>query len=156
MLSTHSLLPKLQAAYPHFSFTAGDRFAWSPDTQTIFYDTSDPRNTNLLIHELAHGVLEHRDYSKDVELIAMETEAWDTAVVLAAKYGIPISDGTVQDHLDTYRDWLHARSICPACEATGYQSAKNEYTCVACGHVWRVNEARLCGLRRYSKRSNLR
>lgn len=152
MLSTHSLLPKLQAEYPHLSFIAGERFAWSPDTKTIFYDQSDPTNTSLLIHELSHGLLEHHDYSKDVELVAMETEAWDKAVVLAAEYGIPISDEIVQDNLDTYREWLHARSTCPACEATGYQSGKREYTCVACGHTWRVNEARLCALRRYSKK----
>jgi len=152
MLSTHSLLPKLQAEYPQLLFTPGERFAWSPDAHTIFYDESDATNTSLLIHELAHGLLEHRDYSKDVELVAMETEAWDKAVVLAAQCGIPIDDGTVQDNLDTYREWLHARSTCPECEATGYQSGKREYTCVACSHVWRVNEARICALRRYSQK----
>ena len=150
MLSTRSLLPKLQKDYPRLLFASGERFAWSPDNQTVFYDTSDPKNTDLLLHELAHGVLEHHDYSKDVELVAMETDAWDKAVVLGAHYGIPIADGTVQDNLDTYREWLHARSTCPMCEATGYQSGKSEYTCVACSHVWRVNEARICALRRYS------
>lgn len=152
MLSMRLLLPKLQAAYPQLRFAVGERFAWSPDTRTVFYDTSDPTNTSLLIHEVAHGLLAHREYSKDIELVAMEADAWDKAVVLAADYGIPIPDGIVQDTLDTYRDWLHARSTCPKCEATGYQSGKSEYSCVACGHVWRVNEARLCALRRYSKK----
>jgi hypothetical protein len=150
MLSTRSLLPKLESEYPQLLFTPGERFAWSPDAHTVFYDESDPKNTGLLLHELAHGLLEHHDYSKDIELVAMEAAAWDKAVEVAATYDIEITDETIQDNLDTYREWLHARSTCPECEATGYQSGKSEYTCVACNHVWRVNEARICALRRYS------
>jgi hypothetical protein len=150
MLSTHSLLPKLQKEYPQLLFVSSERFAWSPDAHTVFYDESDPKNTSLLLHELAHGLLEHHDYSKDIELVAMETAAWDKAIELARGYDIDITDEIIQDNLDTYREWLHARSTCPACEATGYQSGKSEYTCVACSHTWRVNEARICALRRYS------
>ena len=150
MLSTHSLLPKLEKDYPQLFFSPGNRFAWSPDVKTVFYDQSDSGNVSLLLHELAHGLLEHHDYSKDIELVAMESEAWDKAVEIAPSYGIDITDETIQDTLDTYREWLHARSSCPKCDATGYQSGKSEYTCVACSHVWRVNEARICALRRYS------
>lgn len=150
MPSTRSLLPKLQKDYPQLVFASGDRFVWSPDVHTVFYDTTDPDNTSLLLHELAHGLLGHRAYSKDVELVAMEAEAWDKALELAPHYAVDITDEVVQDTLDSYREWLHARSTCPKCEATGYQSGKKEYTCVACSHVWRVNEARICALRRYS------
>jgi hypothetical protein len=150
MPSTPSLLPSLLKDYPRLLFAPGERFAWSPHDHTVFYDASDLDNTSLLLHELAHGLLEHHDYSKDIELVAMETEAWDKALELATTYSIAIPDETVQDTLDTYREWLHARSTCPECEATGYQSGKSEYTCVACAHVWRVNEARICALRRYS------
>lgn len=150
MPSTRLLLPKLRKDYPQLSFTSSDRFSWSPDEQTVYYDESDTENVNLLLHELAHGLLEHHDYSKDIELIAMEAEAWDKALELATIYNANIPDGTVQDTLDTYREWLHARSTCPACEATGYQSGKYDYACVACGHSWRVNEARVCALRRFS------
>jgi len=151
MLSTRSLLPKLQETYPQITFTAGSRYAWSPDAQTVFYDESDSENTSLLLHELAHGLLGHHSYSKDVELVAIESEAWDKALELAPLYKIEITDDNVQDNLDTYREWLHARSTCPKCEATGYQSAKSTYTCIACSHSWKVNEARICALRRYSK-----
>ena len=150
MPSTHSLLPKLEKAYPQLIFSPGERFAWSPDVRTVFYDTEDLENAGLLLHELAHGLLDHHDYSKDVELVAMESQAWDKAIEIAPLYDIEINNETVQDTLDTYREWLHARSTCPSCEATGYQSGKNEYTCVACSHMWRVNEARICALRRYS------
>jgi len=150
MPSTLSLLPKLKKAYPHILFIAGDRFAWSPHERTVFYDTTDLDNTGLLLHELAHGLLGHHDYSKDIELVAMESQAWDKALELAPLYDVTITDDTIQDNLDTYREWLHARSACPVCEATGYQSGKSTYSCVACSHVWRVNEARICALRRYS------
>jgi hypothetical protein len=150
MPSTLSLLNKLQKDYPQLLFTPGERFAWSPDIHTVVYDESDLKNTSLLLHELAHGLLEHHDYSKDVELVAMEAAAWDKAIEIAPTYSVTISDDTVQDTLDTYREWLHARSTCPQCDATGYQSGKSEYTCVACGYKWRVNEARICALRRYS------
>ena len=150
MPSILSLLPLLKQAYPTISFTAGERFSWSPDKKTVFYDESDTKNTSILLHELAHGLLDHHSYSKDVELISMESDAWDKAVELAALYKVKVTDTAVQDNLDTYREWLHDRSTCPKCEATGYQSAKSEYTCVACSHKWRVNEARICALRRYS------
>ena len=151
MPSIHSLLPKLVADYPTFAFTPGSRFAWSPDQVTVYYDESD-NNPALLLHELSHGILEHRDYSQDVELVAMESHAWDNALELAKTYSVTITDETVQDNLDTYRDWLHARSTCPNCEATGYQSGKHSYSCVACTHTWRVNEARICALRRYENK----
>jgi hypothetical protein len=150
MHSTNWLLPKLQDAYPQLTFTESNRFAWSPDAQTVYFDSNDTSNTDLLIHELAHGLLGHHDYSKDIELVAMESQAWDKALELAALHHISISDDTIQDNLDTYREWLHARSTCPSCEATGYQSGKNAYSCVACSNEWRVNEARLCALRRYA------
>lgn len=150
MPSTPSLLPRVTADFPDITFAAGELFSWSPSQQTVFYSTEDPENVALLLHELSHGLLDHRRYSKDVELLAMETAAWDKARELAQKYEVQIEDDAIEAHLDTYRDWLHARSTCPNCEASGYQSGKNTYDCVACGHQWRVNEARLCGLKRYS------
>lgn len=146
----HSLLPKLTTDFPAFAFTPGERFAWSPSEQTVFYNESDPSNVALLIHELAHGLLEHRRYARDIELIAMETAAWDKTLELASKYAVKIPLADVDANLDTYRDWMHARSTCPNCDATGYQTKKDTYSCVACGGSWRVNEARLCGLKRYA------
>ena len=150
MPSIHSLLPKLEIDFPQLLFRPGQHFSWSPDKNTVFYDESDPSNTSLLLHELAHGLLGHHDYSKDIELVTMESDAWEKAFAIAPTYKVTITDDTVQDTLDTYREWLHARSTCPECDATGYQSGKSEYTCVACSHLWRVNEARICALRRYS------
>ena len=150
---TPSLIQTLKSAHPSLTFTTGDGFLWSPSKQTVFYNPSDPHAAALLLHELAHALLDHRSYQRDVELLAMETAAWETAQAYTAEHPelhIAINETVVQDHLDTYRDWLHARSTCPQCTATGYQTAQKNYACPACTHTWRVNEARVCSLRRYA------
>jgi hypothetical protein len=149
MPSITSLATKLQSDFPAYTFIDSDTFRWSPETKTIFFDHSSNDNASLL-HELSHAVLDHANYLKDISLIEMERDAWKFAVEeLAEKYNVTITDETVQDSLDTYRDWLHARSTCPECQATGVQSKKDSYKCLICGTNWRVNEARLCALRRY-------
>ena len=150
MPSIHSLLPKLKQDFPAITFAPDTIFSWSPDKNTVFYSEEAPEEVELLLHELSHGLLGHHDYKKDVELLAMEAAAWDKAISLSKQYGLTIKKDTAEDNLDTYRDWLHARSTCPTCEAIGYQVKKDTYSCVACSDSWRVNEARLCSLRRYS------
>ncbi|MEO6110194.1 MAG: hypothetical protein ABIP50_04245 [Candidatus Saccharimonadales bacterium] len=150
MPSIHSLLPKLVVDFPQITFLPGELFSWSPSRQTVFYNEADPTNVELFLHELSHGLLDHRRYSRDVELLAMEAAAWNKALELAKGYKVVIIEDDIEDNLDTYRDWMHARSSCPTCEAIGYQTEKDTYHCVACAASWRVNEARLCGLKRYS------
>ena len=150
MPSMLSLISKLQKDFPTIKFETGKRFSWSPERDTVFYDETDADNLLLLLHELSHGVLGHKSYQKDVQLLSMEATAWDKALELAKQYDVTPDQDAAQDNLDTYRDWLHARSTCPQCQATGFQKTKNTYECVACSHIWRVNEARLCALRRYS------
>ena len=147
MPSTASLILRLKADYPQFTFKPAGRFLWSPSEQTIYY-TDEADSYGFLLHELSHGLLGHADYGYDVELIAMERAAWDRAIGLAKNYDLAIDNELVQSTLDTYRDWLHARSTCPNCQATGLQTKKLNYTCPACRHNWRVNEARICGLKR--------
>lgn len=150
MRSIPSLLPELKEAYPHLTFTPGEQFRWSPSSQTVFYEESSD-NAPLLLHELGHGVLQHRKYTRDIELIGLEREAWDEALKLGLTHGVEIDRDGIEDHLDTYREWMHARSTCPQCTATGIQVDAQHYRCVACGNEWRVNEARICALRRYKK-----
>lgn len=153
MPSTPSLtetLHKLTLAFPNVHFELADDFSWSPSTKTVHYNPSLPHATALLLHELSHGLLDHREYTRDVELISMEAAAWQKAQAIAPEFGVVIQEDVAQDNLDTYREWLHARSTCPACKATGFQITAAEYHCPACLHRWRVNEARSCALRRYN------
>lgn len=149
MPSLTLLLNKLSTDYPSVTFKPAEDFRWSPSERTIYYTSSKPDADALLIHELSHSILEHSSYDKDIELLAMERDAWNNAVSMASHYDVAINDQVVQDHLDTYRGWLHARSSCPNCASVGVQVTKDSYHCVACLDDWRVNEARICGLKRY-------
>ena len=150
MPSTISLIKRLKTDYPQFVYKKASNFLWSHSDNTIYY-TCENDDCSFLFHELSHAILNHTDYDRDVELIAIEREAWGNAKKIAENYGIEINDGFIQSNLDTYRDWLHKRSTCPECRATGLQIKKHIYKCLACCHDWRVNDAKTCALRRYSK-----
>lgn len=149
MQSTASIISQLSSDNPRLSFEPGDYFAWSPAKQTVYYVKDSKDAIYFILHELAHALLKHESYSRDIELISMERQAWDHAITMGEKYKVAIDDELAQSNLDSYRDWLHARSTCPNCTATGIQDTKDTYSCLACGHNWRVNEARICELRRY-------
>lgn len=149
MPSTPSLIRRLKADYPQFTFKPSAAFLWSPSEQTIHY-VANEGGAEFVLHELAHGLLGHADYDHDIELLAMERAAWDKAVEIGKHYAVVIDSELIQSTLDTYRDWLHARSTCPHCRASGLQVKKRRYTCPACQHTWRVNEARICALRRFT------
>lgn len=147
MRSTTLLAAKLAAQYPQFQFQGGESFRWSPAVATIFYEDSE--DEAFLLHELSHALLGHTSYKKDLELIEMERDAWQRTRELASEFNLELEEDSIEDALDTYRDWLHARSQCPTCAATGIQTHGHTYRCISCETSWRVNEARLCGLKRY-------
>lgn len=149
MPSTPSLLAKVAADHPKLQFTPGDAYKWDPRTNTVHIGPP-PLDSAALLHELAHALLGHDTYNKDINLIEMERDAWDYATTtLGAHYSVTISDDHVQDSLDSYRDWLHARSTCPQCAATGIQTQQSNYHCLACRASWTANDARIKALRRY-------
>lgn len=148
MPSISSLVKQLQQDHPTLQFIPGETFHWSPDDMAILYPEKSTDAASLL-HELAHATLKHRHFARDIILLAMERDAWQYAKqFFATKYGVDISQETIDTALDSYRDWLHARSICPTCEATGIQIKQNIYKCLACTATWTVNDARNCALRR--------
>lgn len=149
MPSTSWLVKQLVKDFPQFLFKSSQKFLWSPLDKTIFYNTAKPHANELLLHELSHGILNHDKYQRDIELITIEQSAWQRAAELAPRYNTIIDDDFIQTNLDSYRDWLHARSVCPSCTASGLQVAKTAYQCVACNQTWRVNNAKTCALRRY-------
>ncbi|MCX6728834.1 MAG: ImmA/IrrE family metallo-endopeptidase [Candidatus Saccharibacteria bacterium] len=149
MPSTISLIKNLKSDFPQFNFQKSSSFLWSHSDNTVYY-TDKKDDFRFLFHELAHALLNHVDYGRDIELIAMESQAWDRAKEIASSYEVVIDDDYIQDNLDTYRDWMHERSTCPSCSANGIQIKKKNYRCLACSHQWHVNEAKTCALRRYS------
>lgn len=152
MPSTTSLIKNLKADFPQFVFKVSDNFLWSHSDNTIYY-TDNKNDYRFLFHELAHALLNHADYSRDIELIAMESKAWDKTKEIALNYHVLIDDDYIQSNLDTYRDWMHERSRCPKCDSSGMQIKKHSYRCLACNHEWHVNDAKTCALRRYSNKT---
>lgn len=140
------VLANLKTTYPHLSFVEGEQFSWSPKTRTVTYRLKRqkyPAEWSLL-HEVAHGLLEHHSYQTDFELLLLEVAAWEKAKDLAREYDLVIDDDHVQDCIDTYRDWLYQRSACPDCGGTSLQYNAVTYKCFACETAWTVTASRFC------------
>lgn len=136
------LLQQLQAKYPKLKFAAGEQFCWSPETGEILYKTGAKGNRAKwsLLHETGHALLGHKNYQADYELIRLEIAAWHRAKELAAEHDIIIDEDHIQDCLDTYRDWLYRRSICPSCNNKSLQQADYvHYRCFNCHTTWSVS-----------------
>lgn len=146
----HKVLDSLQASYPELKFTASDQYCWSPESREIMYNKADI-NTFAneavwsLLHETGHALLQHQTYHADIELLRLEVDAWERAKLLARELDIHIDEDHIQDCLDTYRDWLDKRSICPSCNTKSIQNdAQQTYTCYNCHTTWRVTANRFC------------
>ena len=143
-LTLKDFIDKLKADHPDFYFKGGQREYWSPETHTITFDRKRPEKEIKfgVLHELAHALLEHKNYSSDLELLKMESEAWHMAAKLGRRYGVRISENHIQNCLDTYRDWLHKHSRCPNCGTHVIQHGPSTYKCFNCGSIWRVSHER--------------
>lgn len=151
MPTTSSLVAKLSHDFPNVSFVKDDLSRWSAVESTVYYNLTEPHVDWIILHELSHACLKHTQYTRDIALLAMERDAWQHAAdALAPRYGITIDEDFIEDHLDTYRDWLHAKSTCPACTQNGMEYARKRYRCLACGHEWRTNNGTQTRIRRYT------
>ncbi len=142
-----SLLDELQAQYPTLAFVASQTFYWSPKEQAIHYRASnldEVKGQWALLHEVAHALLLHSGYHSDFELLECEVLAWEKAKELALQRHMQIDNEHIEDCLDTYRDWLYARSTCPTCHLNSLQIKTNQYQCVNCLTTWRVSASRFC------------
>lgn len=157
------LLTKLRLRFPQLQYTAGRQFCWSPETQEIFYKPSGLLGTKndaqtdawSLLHETGHALLAHSSYEADVELVRLEVAAWEEARQLGELLHVPIAEDHIQDCLDTYRDWLYKRSICPSCRTKCLQQDDHaHYRCFNCHTVWRVGTSRFCRAYRTTKNVN--
>lgn len=142
------LVARLRSDYPGITFTAcADDSSphWNYTEHTIYYNDSDA----ITLHELGHAILNHKKYGQDVELIKLERAAWDKALDLAPKYGVSINEDDIEAALDSYRDWLHRRSLCPRCGQVGLQSTTTHYyKCYNCGTAWQASAGKIRRLKR--------
>ena len=139
------LVRKLQHDFPELSFVEAEIASWSAGAQQVTYKKgSGASDLWTILHELGHGLLGHTNYESDVILLRKEVAAWEKAYELGQTYGVDIDKNHVQNCLDTYRDWLHKRSTCPACGQHGVQLASALYRCLNCPSTWKVTSARFC------------
>lgn len=129
-----SLINKLQSRYPELSFCAAERYQFTPP-QTILYNPAEPEQL-LLLHEVGHYLTGHYDYSSDIELLRIESDAWHHAKNLCSDLNITWDEDFAEARLDSYRDWLHANSLCSNCQLSGYQDKTGLYHCPLCAKKW--------------------
>ena len=129
---TKSLIAKIRVDYPELTLTEGERFKFSPP-RTVYYTSGHPLE---LLHELGHYLIGEQDYVSDIELIEIESRAWAKAKELCATYDVVWDEDYAENHLDSYRDWLHVTSLCRICNLAGYQDDAGLYHCPLCGASW--------------------
>lgn len=151
----NTFLQQLQSDYPYINFEISEYTRWQPETNTVFYEPDSPTVIWSLLHETGHIISGHKSYKLDVQLVMMEAEAWKVAENISKKYGMKIDPDHIQDCLDSYRDWLHGRSLCPNCEVTCVQAEAKNYFCGNCNQSWKVSSSRFCRTyRQKQKRSS--
>ncbi len=147
-------LERLRTRFPALRYRKGNIFCWSPETGEIIYSNEAVGERALwsLLHETSHALLGHNSYKTDFELIRLELLAWERAKELASEMATSIDEEHIQDCLDSYRDWIYARSICPRCGNKSIQQADlRHYRCFNCHETWKVTPSRFCRAYRATK-----
>ena len=135
-----NLLIRLSSDFADISFKESDIFKWSYKEKTIYFNPLEKYTvfSISLLHELAHATLNHDEYHLDIELLKIEREAWQKT--------------KAENNLDTYRNWLHLRSLCPDCKVNGIQLSNLNYRCLACFREWSNNDSRFKRLHKRIKK----
>jgi len=131
MENSTNFLRKIKKTYPNLTFKEGARFSFRPKT-TIIFNPSMKNFELLLLHELGHALNGDFSYKTDIERLKIEVSAWKTAKSLAKTFEIPFSEDFMESELDSYRDWLHKKSLCKSCGLTCYQTSDGTYHCPHC------------------------
>ena len=80
-----SLVRQIVLDSPNISFKTGKKFAFKPP-KTVILGPSQPYYTLQTLHELAHALCGHKDWSTGVSRLKLEREAWERARELFYQY----------------------------------------------------------------------
>ena len=130
-------LELLRAEFPEVRWVWGRRFSWRPP-RTVQLGPAQPHYVLLALHELGHCLEGHQEFKTEIGRLQLERAAWERArrvwrELQLEKQGIAWDEDFVEAQLDTYRDWLHARSRCPECGTTRFQTRDGAFHCPFCG-----------------------
>lgn len=135
-MEVNKFITQLKRDFPQFRIRSGKKFMFRfPDEIRHELLEADELNTEFamqLLHEIGHGILEHKFFRTDPERLKMERAAWEEARKLCWRYQIKYDEELVELKMDSYRDWLHRRSKCKKCGLTRYQTKDGEYHCPNC------------------------
>ena len=133
-LKRFSLLERLSRDYPNLKFVEGARFSFRPPKTIVIGPDEGEKTPMLLFHELGHALSKKYSYALKIERLKIEVAAWQAGKEAYQKYPElpPWDDEFVEDALDTYRDWLHNKSICKTCGLTMYQTPDKSWLCPFC------------------------
>ena len=126
-----TFLAAVKNKFPDFRFKTGRKFMFRPP-RTIFIGPEEEGDEILLLHELGHAILGHRDFNMNVQRLKMEMEAWEKARELAEEFGVPIEEDKIETELDTYRNYVDKKSRCPKCGLARYETPDGQYHCPRC------------------------
>lgn len=146
-MSTHTINYKdiserVFSDHQQINFAESKVFYWSAKSNTVFFNRAlfdSVVGVYKLLHEIGHALLEHATFESAPELLGLEVAAWTKAKELASNYNITINQDYIENCLDSYRDWLHKRSMCPACKTVSTEVAANTYRCFNCSQKWIVS-----------------
>jgi hypothetical protein len=150
-VSIEDIARKIMLDFASYKFVPSDDFYFDAACDTIYFDCaaiSTPRGAICLLHEIAHAELAHFDYRTDLELFAMESQAWMKTKTLAEHYSLPCNDRFIQSCLAGYSRWVEARSTCPTCTNFSLQEDKTTYKCFFCQTKWHIAEEAQASIRR--------
>ena len=129
------LIDQITKDFPDFHFKHGKRFSYRYP-KTIYLGPPQPFFALQTLHELAHALCKHKDYTNLVSRLKIEREAWERARELYKAYGklspVPWDEDFVESSLDTYRDWLHQKTLCKTCGLTRFQTDDGALHCPHC------------------------
>ena len=132
--SAQRFISKLQSDYPQITIKSGPKFSYRPP-KTIFYGPYEPNFKLLLLHELGHALSGHLNYNLDLERLKIESEAWQKAAAICQshpEYQVAYDSDFAESQLDSYRHWLHQKSLCPNCKLSRFQTPDGKYHCPLC------------------------
>lgn len=133
LLSERNLLflDAIKRDYPEFTFRPGSKFLFRPK-KSIHYLEADENFRLLLLHELAHALLGHFSYEKSLERLQIERDAWEKTRELCKKHSIAFDESIAETELDTYRDWVHQKTLCKTCGLTCLEVSPESLYCPFC------------------------
>ncbi len=140
-LDFNKLLSKLKSSYPDINFISADYSSWSDSKQSIFYNKDSDNAKPDLLHEIGHMLCDHKSYSSDLSLLSKELEAWNKARDIGKELSISISENYINKCIDSYRQWIHGRSLCPKCSQTAVEVSDKKFKCINCHNTWQVSSA---------------